>query len=526
MPTIGIALMHSTRLAFAIGWSGALLLAGCRPHMIPERQNPAPEERAPGAAAAHPDHLVFPPLRMELPRPKRVELPNGLVLHLLENHDLPLCDVRVLIRTGFASESPEQQGLHELLAGAIRLGGTSRRTGAQLDAALDAVGATLDLSMEQEQCVATLRVRKKDLGLGLELLADLLQHAALPPESIEVKRGLMQDAIARLPDSPRTIAPRAFRHLVYGNHPYANDGLGTAETVGAFTRDDLAAAYVSEFGPNRTAIGIAGDFSADGVAKDLERLFGSWPRIATLPEETPAVAREPAGDVALVRRPLDQSTIWVGHTGISWSNPDYYDVQVMNWILGGGSFASRLTSRVRSTGGLAYGVRSSFAPAREAGLFTVVTQTKAGSTHQALSLVLNTLQGMAASPVSSQEVEQAKAAILENFIFRFDLPIEVVTEYMDAEFRGYPRDWLQNYRANIATVTPSRVAAAAKKYLHPDQSQVLVIGDPERFDFSLDDIGRVHELPADPLARPAPKAAPAPDAGPGVQEPASPAPGK
>lgn len=519
------------RLASSLGLAAGVLASGCRPQMIPERQYPAPVARAPGAPASHPDQLVFPPLRVELPKPQRVELPNGLVIYTLENHDLPLCEVRVLIRTGFAYEALEQRGLHEMLAGAMRLGGTATRTGAQIDAALDAVGATLDITMEQEQCVATLRGRRADLGAGLEILSDLLQNPAFPDESIEVKRGLMLDAVRRIPDSPRSIASRAFRALVYGSHPYANDGLGTPATIAALKRDDLAAAYVSEFGPNRTLIGLAGDFPTESVAKEVDRLFAAWPKTATVPSAPPPISAKPRGHVALILRPLDQSTIWVGHTGISWSSPDFYDVQVMNWILGGGSFASRLTSRVRSTGGLAYGVRSSFAPAQEAGLFSVVTQTKAGTTHQALSLVLNTLKGMADSPVSSEEVEQAKAAILENFIFRFDLPLEVVSEYMDAEFHGYPRDYLQNYRANIASVSPERVSTAAKKYLHPEAAQVLVVGDSARFDQSLADIGAVHDLPVDPTAPPepaAPKDGGGPDAAPapGVVTPPPPEPPK
>lgn len=516
------------RFASALGLTAGVLAAGCRPHMIPDRQYPAPKPRAPGAPASHPDQLVFPPLRVELPQPQRLEFPNGLVVYTLENHDLPLCEIRVLIRTGFAYEASEQRGLHEMLAGAMRLGGTATRTGAQIDAALDAVGATLDITMEQEQCVATLRGRRADLGAGLEILADLLQHPAFPEESIEVKRGLMLDAVRRIPDSPRSIASRTFRHLVYGAHPYANDGLGTSATIAALKRDDLAAAYVSEFGPNRTIIGLAGDFPTEQVARDVEHLFSAWSKTTTLPPAPAPITARPRGHVALIPRPLDQSTIWVGHIGIPWSSPDFYDVQVMNWILGGGSFASRLTSRVRSSGGLAYGVRSSFAPAQEAGLFSVVTQTKAGTTHQALSLVLNTLKGMAETTVSSEEVEQAKAAILENFIFRFDLPIEVVSEHMDAEFRGYPRDYLQNYRANIASVTDERVSTAAKKYLHPEAAQVLVVGDPGRFDQSLADIGTVHELPADPTAPPEPKDGAGPDAGadPGVVTPPPPEPPK
>ena len=453
---------------------------------------------AAGAATKQaPDHrkLKYPPLRdVKVPEVTRVTLPNGMRLLLLEDRELPLIHLSARIRTGSIYEPAEKVGLADVTGNVMRTGGTPTMTGDEIDEALEAMAASVEIGIGLDYGVASLSVLKEDIDKTLGILADILMNPAFPQDKIELAKIQLRSAIARRNDEPDGIASREFAKLIYGpDSVYARHT--EYATIDAISRDDLVAFHKRFFGPNTMMAAIWGDFDTREMIRKIEKAFGGWAKIDATVPPMPKVDYEYARTVRVVpRADLNQSNIFLGHIGGLRNDPDYFSLVVMNQILGGG-FTGRLFKNVRSRQGLAYSVFGAYgADYAHAGMFSLGCQTKSESTIQAIQSILSEVEKIRQAEVTDEELKLAKESFLNSFVFNFDSEGKIVTRLLTYEYYDYPADFLLQIRDRVEKVTKADVLRVARKHLHPADVRILVVGNPEGFDKPLSTLGDVETL--------------------------------
>jgi predicted Zn-dependent peptidase len=481
--------------------AAGLLLAGCA--AAPPGGSPSaggPRGGAHSRGFAEIQAMAFPPLALEFPQVGReVErrvLPNGLVLYLYPDRRLPLIEATALVHGGTAYEGDATWTGMTLLGSQLRAGGTTATPAAALDAVLEGMAASIETGAGAEAITATLNVLSRDTDRGLDLLAQVLRAPAFEPAKLAVAQGRLLEDIRRRDEDPGRLAGRTFLRLLYTErHPEGREL--EPERVRAVTPADLRALHARYIYPNNTLLALAGDFDPDEMAARVERAFGDWPREAAALPPLPQAERRFHPGVYLVPRPLGQATILLGHLGIDQTNPDRYAVELMDIILGRSGFTSRITERVRSDEGLAYSVGTFYATGtRDVGAFRTSVQTKNESVGRALAAVLEEIRKITETPVAPEELAAAQEALINSFVFRWQSPVQVVTQLMMLEFDGLPPDYYRTLLDRYRAVTADEVLRVARRYLHPDQMTIVVVGDPGRFDRPLAAFGPVTRLSA------------------------------
>lgn len=452
---------------------------------------PAPSS---GAASTSWKQIPVPPLRQFKPQePRRVELANGLVIFLQEDHELPLIDGAIRIRGGSRDEPGEKAGLTELYGEVWRTGGTKNKTGDQLDDFLESRAAHVDTGTSQDSTYISWSSLKEDFDEVFPVILDVLENPEFRQDKIELAKRQVASLISRRNDDLDDIARRESAKLAYGaDNPYAR----TPEyyTVAAVTREDLLNWHQRTVAPNNMMLGITGDFDSAAMETKLRQAFAALPKGEPFPNPQIDFHRPPPGVYFVDKEDVNQSEISMVDLGTDRRNPDYYAIQAMNELFGGG-FASRLFSNIRTRQGLAYEVGGGVGTAFDhPGMVRISMGTKSGSTAAAIEALQRQIADLVKGDVTEREVRKAKDAILNSFIFEFDSKEKVLAERMRYEFYGYPPDFLERYRAGIEKVTPADVDRVARKYIHPEKLAILVVGNAKDFDRSLATFGKVTPL--------------------------------
>ncbi len=409
----------------------------------------------------------------------RKELDNGAVLYVYPDHRFPLVDVLFQFRAGSFYEPVEKAGLADMTLNLMRTGGTTEHGYQEIDQELDDLAAEVGVSAGDQACTLDLNVLAKDLDRGLAVLAEMIRKPAYPPERIDFRKNEVKAAIRRQNDNPRSAAFREFDHLAFGDHPYGRSP--EWDRVRSITGDDLHAYHDRYYVPDNCYIAVAGDVDPEEIAAALDRAFGDWapgrPDFPAPPPETEQV--EPPA-VVLYPRDLTQTAIVFGCPGITRESPDLHAAQVLNYVLGGGGFSSRLLQQVRDRAGLAYSVSSSLPTDRtDPGPFTVQCQTKTASTVEALGMMRDIVAGMATEPIPAVEFQAAQDALVNGFVRSFSSPERVVQALMNLEFDGRPADWYDGTMDRIRAVTPAQVQDLAGRLLGLDRMITVLVGNVE-----------------------------------------------
>lgn len=408
--------------------------------------------------------------------PTKLTMPNGITLLVLEQHFLPIVEIHALVKTGAAQDPPDKAGLANLVAGLLDEG-TTTRSSKQLAEQIDFVGGSLEAKASEDFTTASARVLKKDLDLGFTLLADILMRPAFPKQEFERVRAQILGEIASDNDDPGHVAMKAFNQMVFPNHPYRWPVHGTEETLSKITLADVQGFYAREYLPNQVILAVVGDVTMDQATSLVQTHFGGWKKGAA-PVRTvkkPATIEKKA--VQLIEKDLSQSTIVVGHGGISRTNPDFYAVTVMNHILGAGGFSSRLMDSIRDKQGLAYGIMSHFDARAMPGSFWVNLQTRTETTNQAISGVLAEIKAIRDAPVSDQELAEAKSFLIGSFPLRLDSTAKLAHVLAQVEFYGLGFEYFTQYPKWIERVTKEDVLRVARQYLDPQHYALVVVGN-------------------------------------------------
>jgi len=438
--------------------------------------------------------IVIPKLPPFNPQePRRVELPNGMVIFLQEDHELPFIRGTARIRGGSREEPADKVGLVQIYGQVWRLGGTKDRTGDQLDDYLEARAARVETGGGLDATVISWDCLKERFDEVFPIFLDLLRDPEFRADKLPIAKRQLDTGISRRNDDPEGIAAREAAKLGYGpTSPYGR--VPEYATVDAVTREDLLNWHHAHVHPNNIILGVSGDFDSKAMEAKLRAAFASWPK-GPAAEPAKVSFQEPKPGVYFVaKEDVNQSNIHMVDLGIRRDNPDYYAVTVLNQIFGG-SFSSRLVTNVRSKKGLAYEVGGGIGAAFDhPGLFRISMGTKSGTTAQAIDALYEEIDGLKKNPPTEEELKKAKDSILNSFVFQFDSKQKVLAERMSYEFYGYPADFLERYRAGIEKVSLADVERVAEKYIHKNQLAVLVVGKAADFDRPLSSFGPVTAL--------------------------------
>ena len=422
--------------------------------------------------------------------PKRVELPNGLVVFLQEDHELPLIDGTLRIRGGQRDDPRDKTGLAAIYAEVWRTGGTKNKTGDELDDFLEMRAAQVEATASADSISLSWSSLKGDFDQVLPVALDLMENPEFRQEKLDLAKQQLASLIARRNDDVGEIAQRESTRLAYGrDNPYAR--IPEFDTVAAITRDDLLNWHKSTVAPNNMILGIVGDFDPAGMEQKLRDAFGKMAKGSIVPLSLIDFREATPGIYFVEKADVNQSTIEMVDLGIERRNPDYYAVQVLNELFGGG-FSSRLFVNIRTKMGLAYGVGGGIGAAFDhPGISRFSAGTKSGSTAALIEALHGQINELLQKGVTESEVKKAKDSILNSFIFAFDSKAKVLAERMNYEFYGYPADYLERYRAGVEKVTVADVDRVARKYIHPEKMATLVVGNAKDFDRELATFGKV-----------------------------------
>ncbi|HXZ39920.1 MAG TPA: pitrilysin family protein [Terriglobales bacterium] len=438
--------------------------------------------------------IAIPPLHAFHPKePKRIELPNGMILFLQEDHELPLIDGVARIRGGSRDEPAHKTGMLDMYGEIWRTGGTKDQTGDQLDDYLEVRAAKVETDASADSTTISWSCLKGDFDDVFKVFADLLREPEFRADKLDLMQREMFDAISRRNDDVGEITGRESTKLAYGkDNPYARQP--EYATVAAVTRQDLVDWHHAHVYPNYIIVGVVGDFDAGAMEAKLREAFGQWAKGPAF--KAPDIEFEPAkpGYYLIAKSDVNQSNIRMVDLGIRRDNPDYFASQVFNEAFGGG-FSSRLFRNIRTAKGLAYAVGGGIGSAFDhLGIERISVGTKSQSTVESIQALYEQIDDLKTNPISDEEIKRAKDSILNSFVFNFDSPEKVLRERMAYEFYGYPADFLERFRAGIEKVQAPDVARIAAKYLHKDQLKILVVGNTSEFDKPLSSLGPVTNI--------------------------------
>lgn len=410
---------------------------------------------------------------------KRIPLENGMVLLLSEKHDIPMITVNMAIKAGSTAEPEDKPGLASITA-SLLMQGTSRRSAGRINSEIDFIGGSLSVSGGNDFASASLRVLKKDIRTGFDLLSDVLMNPVFDQKEIDRKVKETLAEIQRQKEEPGIVAAEAFTKAVYGRHAYGRTNDDVAAYLPKLTRQDIFNFYTARYSPNRIIIAVVGDVNEKEIIALLQEYFKGWKRSdQPLPASVPPSVIEKTV-VHKINKNITQANIDMGNIGISRENPDFYAVMIMNYILGGGGFSSRLMDNIRDNKGLAYDVHSVFSAQKEPGAFSVSIQTKNESANEVIAETLKEIRRIQTETVSDKELADAKAYFTGSFPLKMDTYAKIAGILTSIEIYNLGLDYPQKYSALINAVTREDIKRVAKQYLHPDSLVIVVVANLEK----------------------------------------------
>ena len=450
----------------------------------------------PAFAQSHYADIDTPPLpEFDIPEPEQVTLPNGMIVFLIENHELPLISMSARVGAGAVYEPADKVGLASIAGQVMRTGGTENVDADALNLRLENMGAQIEASIGTVSGQVFMSSLTETVDEVLPLFADVLMHPAFPEDKIDLAKTQAKSGISRRNDQAQSIVNREFDKLLYGaDSPYARHT--EYATIDAIERQDLIDFHGRYFLPNNTILGVWGDFDTDEMVAKLENAFAAWQAQEDFVRPTqPSPDTGSEYGVYYAPKPdVTQSAILMGHPGeITMNHPDYFALTVMNQVLSG--FTGRLFQNVRDDKGLAYSVFGGYtANFERPGQFYAGIMTKSESTVDGTEAVREEIEKMRAAPPSDEELELAKDNYLNSFVFNFDTRQEIVNRMMTYAYYDYPLDFLNQVREGVQAVDASEVHRVAQKYLRPDDMKILAVGNGDDFGRPLTDLGEVETI--------------------------------
>ena len=441
------------------------------------------------------DELTFPELsEFNKPDVEKFTLDNGITFYLVEDRELPIIDMRVMVRSGGVMIPNEKAGLASMMATVMRQGGSENYPADSLNELLENNAATLEGGMGFTRGTFSLNVLKDDFDELLPVMIDLLKNPAFPQEKIDQALKQNKSGISRRNDNPQQVAFREFERLIYGqDSKYGR--MVEYETLNTISREDLIELHDKAFAGQNLMIGVIGDFKTKQMKKLLKSSFGDYKAGEPVELTFPDIDYNYERTVNLIDKPdVNQSVVLMGHLGGLRTNPDYAKLQVMNEVLSGG-FSGRLFQKVRTDLGLAYAVFGQYGSNTfYKGQFYTGVMTKSSTTAEAVDAIMKEIKRLQDEPITQKELEDTKEQFLNSMVFEYDTPEKILNQRMSYEYRGLDKDTFDKYVEKVKKVTIEDVQQVANKYLQPDKMEILVVGNKSEIGNQLDKYGNVNEI--------------------------------
>lgn len=442
------------------------------------------------------DELEYPPLNeFQKPNIETFTTDNGIKFFLVEDHELPLIDLSVTLRTGGVQVPNSKASLASITGTVMRSGGTTSYPADTLNKILENRAASMETGISFTSGYAGMNVLKEDFDQLLPIFVDLLKNPAFPKEKIELAKTQTKSGISRRNDNAGPIAKREFDKLIYGDDSKYSR-LVEYETVNNISREDIVNFHEENFKGNNMMIGLVGDFDTSAMKEKLRSAFSSIPAGKETSFSFPEVNYDYKSTINFVNKSnVNQSTVLLGHIGGMRDNPDYAKVQVMNNVLSGG-FSGRLFQKIRTDMGLAYsvggqyGMSNTFYP----GQFYVQVKTKSASTAKAIDAIIKEIKRLQNEPITKEELQATKDQFLNSLVFRNTSYEQILSRQINNEYRGLPADAFDQFVEGIKATTVEDVQQMAQKYLHPEELQILVVGNKEEIGDQLQKYGDVNTI--------------------------------
>jgi zinc protease len=430
-------------------------------------------------------------LRVKLPVPATVKLPNGLTLLLLEDHKLPTIAFTMWIRPGQLADPNDLPGLASFTADMLREG-TERRTSSQIAAEVDSLGASL--SADSRFGASYTSVNGSGLidnaSQILDLMSDIVLHPAFPEAELAKYKQRQAAAIEDRLSNPTFLGQQMFRRVLYGDAPLAVSS-PTKESIEKATRDDLKKFHDQHYRPGNTILGVTGDFKSSEMRATIEKYFGAWTGKAEAPLAFPAVVAQRPAKITLVDRPASVQTYIIGGgQSIRRTDPIYPTLAVMNQVVGGGAQA-RLFLDLREEHGYTYGAYSRFDAETYPGLWFAFSPVRTPVTDGSMTQFVYEFKRIDNEPVPQAELDDARRAIVANFALSLEQPAQLLGNWLTSAHFGLPSDYWEKYPDRVASVDAASVQSAAKKFVDLDHMQWVAVGDRKAIQETLAKYGPV-----------------------------------
>ncbi len=467
------------------------MLVGCTVPAYP------PKEASPGARLL--EKIPIPPLDFRVPQigreVERTVLPNGIVLYLASDPAAATLDLFIACRAGRLYRDGAPVGVGEATAYLLRSGGTTTFGHQRFAEQLERQGISIEVATGMELVSFSVSALNRHADHAVALAADMLRHPVFDPAPLKAYKGQVLDVLRRLPDSPMQVLPRHLARLLYTEAHPAGRFVRPAD-IQSIRRDDLFSFWRRFIRPDNMWIAATGRESTADLRKRITGYFRHWDALGPVTVgPAPPVEPRTAPGIYFLPRPLAQSSVLLGHLGISRGNPDRHAIEILNLILGGNGFASRLIERLRTREGLAYAVGSSFPttnPSRS--LFRVSVQTASDKVPRAIEAVREEIRRLQIERVSAPELAAAKEFVANAFAFRFASRASTARQLLSLEVQNRPLDDFDTLMDRFAAITSADVQRAARRYLRPDEMTILVMGGPGTLAESLRALGPVRPL--------------------------------
>lgn len=434
------------------------------------------------------------PRPYHFPEVTRVTLENGLRVLITENHNAPIVAMRLLVHSGSDRDTASHAGLASLVADLLDEG-AGNRDAIRLAEDVGLLGASMGSGADWDASYVSLDVLSRNAAAATTIFAEVVRHPMLPADGLERVRTERLTELVQQRDEPAAIAGKRFANLLYGTGVYGNSIVGSAESVARLSLADVTSFYGSYYIPNNSSLVIAGDITTSEALDLAKRLFGDWKRGPELSAAMAAPQQYEGCRIYLIDRPQAvQSEIRVGHIGVPRSSEDYFAISVMNSLLGG-VFNSRINMNLREKHGYTYGARSMFAFRKQAGPFVVAAPVRNEVTREAVTEVFNELRRIRTGDIEAGELDDVKNYLMGVFPATVQSSGEVASRLVDMELYSLPNDYFDRYRENIAAITRDEIARVAHKYIDPDRSLIVIVGNAQQVREPLGTLGYpIHDI--------------------------------
>jgi len=427
--------------------------------------------------------------KFALPPIEKMKLSNGLNVWMVRQTELPIVSMNLVLKTGGTLDPDERSGASSITASMLNQG-TKTRSADDIANQLQSIGAFVNANSGWDSTNVSMQTLTKNLDQALDIYSDVVVNPAFPTAELESNRRRMLGALFQRKSNPTAVSDVVYNKVLYGAQPYGRQLSGDEKSVKAMTRDDLVKFYDTNYRPNNATMIVVGDVDSKTLMPKLEKAFGGWKGGDMSAMKAPAAEMMGKPGIYLVDKPnAAQSSVSIGQVGVDRSNPDYYSLQVMNSILGGGGSA-RLFNNLRENKGYTYGAYSRFVYRRGAGPFSASAEVQTAVTKESIVEFLKELNGIrGAIPVTQTELENNKQGLIRRYPSNFETIGAISNQLSNLIVYNLPDTYFNEYIQKINAVTVDDVSRVANKYLDPSKMSIVIVGDRKVIEPKLKELG-------------------------------------